>query len=269
MNYLRIFDVFIAELYSRRQLIVEMTRRDFKAKYLGSYLGMLWAFVHPTVYIAILWFVFGFVFKSQPVSGVPYVIWLATGIIPWFFFTDALTSATGSILENSFLVKKVAFSIGILPLVKLLSTLVIHLFFLAIIIAMLFASSATFSLHALQIPYYLFSALILLTGLSWLLSALIIFLRDVGQLVAMSLQFLFWGTPIFWSVKLLPARYQPLIKLNPVVYIVEGYRDSLINHVWLWEHWQQTIYFWIITGFFFVLGAVVFRRLRPHFADVL
>lgn len=269
MNYVRIFTAFINELFSRRQLILEMTKRDFKSKYLGSYLGMLWAFVHPTVYILILWFVFGFVFKSQPVNGVPYVIWLMTGIIPWFFFSDALTAATGSILENSFLVKKVAFSIGILPLVKLLSTLVIHLFFLAIILAMFLLSSSTFSLHALQIPYYLFSAFILLTGLAWLFSALIIFLRDVGQLVAMALQFLFWGTPIIWSMKLLPAHYQPIIKLNPVVYIVEGYRDSLINRVWFWEHGPQTIIFWGITCTILILGAVVFRRLRPHFADVL
>ena len=111
--------------------------------------------------------------------------------------------------------------------------------------------------------------LVLLTGLSWLFSALIIFLRDVGQLVAMALQFLFWGTPIFWSVKLLPAKYQPIIKLNPVVYIVEGYRDSLINRVWFWDHWLQTLYFWGIAGAMLVIGAVVFRRLRPHFADVL
>jgi lipopolysaccharide transport system permease protein/teichoic acid transport system permease protein len=269
MNYFRVFSAFISELISRRQLIFEMTRRDFKAKYLGSYLGMLWAFVHPTVYIAILWFVFGYVFKSQPVSGTPYALWLAVGIIPWFFFSDALSSATGSIIENSFLVKKVAFSIGILPLVKILSTLVIHLFFLVMIIGLFLFSSSPLTLHALQIPYFLAGAIILLTGLAWLSSALIIFLRDVGQLVAMALQFLFWGTPIFWSIKLLPAKYQPIIKLNPVVYIVEGYRDSLINRVWFWEHWQQTLYFWGVTGAMLVLGAVVFRRLRPHFADVL
>lgn len=269
MNYFRTFNAFIGELVSRRQLILEMTRRDFKAKYLGSYLGMLWAFVHPTVYIAILWFVFGFVFKSQPVSGVPFVLWLAAGIIPWFFFSDALTSATGSIIENSFLVKKVAFSIGILPLVKLLSTLVIHLFFLAMIFIMFIFSTAPLSLHALQIPYFLFAALVLLTGLSWLFSALIIFLRDIGQLVAMALQFLFWGTPIFWSVKSLPEKYRYIIKLNPVVYIVEGYRDSLINKVWFWENGLQTLYFWGVTIVFFILGAIVFRRLRPHFADVL
>lgn len=269
MNSFRVFSAFITELVSRRQLIMEMTRRDFKAKYLGSYLGMLWAFVHPAVYIAILCFVFGYVFKSQPVSGVPFVIWLSAGIVPWFFFSDSLTSATGSIIENSFLVKKVAFSIGILPLVKLLSTLVIHLFFLAIILVMILFSATQFTVHLLQIPYYLLAMLVLLTGLSWLFSALIIFLRDVGQLVAMGLQFLFWGTPIFWSVKLLPEKYQPLIKLNPVVYIVEGYRDSLINRVWFWDHWLQTLYFWGVAGALLVIGAIVFRRLRPHFADVL
>jgi lipopolysaccharide transport system permease protein/teichoic acid transport system permease protein len=269
MQYVRIFNAFITELISRRQIIVEMTKRDFRNKYLGSYLGMLWAFVHPTVYIAILWFVFSFAFKSQPVNNVPYVLWLATGIIPWFFFSDALSSATSSILDNSFLVKKMAFSIGILPLVKLISTLVIHLFFIVLIFLMFLVSGSPIPIHSVQVVYYLTAALVLLLGLSWLTSSVIIFLRDVGQLVAMALQFLFWGTPIFWSIKLLPQPLQPYFKLNPVVYIVEGYRDSLINRVWFWEHWLQTIYFWGVTIFLLVLGAVVFRRLRPHFADVL
>ncbi|MBI5657812.1 MAG: ABC transporter permease [Geobacter sp.] len=269
MNHLRIFTAFIVELYSRRQLITEMTRRDFKSKYLGSYLGMLWAFVHPTVYITILWFVFSFVFKSKPVQDVPYVLWLASGIIPWFFFNDAMSSATGAILDNSFIVKKVAFSIGILPLVRLFSTLVIHLFFLAMIFVMFVINGSPISIHSIQVIYYLAASLVLLTGLSWLTSSVIIFFRDMGQLVAMGLQFLFWGTPIFWPINLVPERYLPFIKLNPVEYIVEGYRDSLIHKVWFWEHPWQTLYFWGVTGLLFVLGAVVFRRLRPHFADVL
>ena len=269
MNYLKIFNAFVSELISRREIIVEMTKRDFRSKYLGSYLGMLWAFVHPTVYIVILWFVFSFAFKSQPVNNVPYVFWLTAGIIPWFFFSDALSSATGSILENSFLVKKMAFSIGILPLVKLISTLVIHLFFICLLFLMFLVSGISIPIHSVQVFYYLAASLVLLLGLSWLTSSVIIFLRDVGQLVAMALQFLFWGTPIFWSIKLLPEPLRPWFKLNPVVYIVEGYRDSLINKVWFWEHWLQTLYFWGVAGFFLVIGAVVFRRLRPHFADVL
>ncbi|SNB46619.1 ABC transporter permease [Geobacter sp. DSM 9736] len=266
---LKMFIAFVTELVSRRQIIVEMAKRDFRQKYLGSYLGMLWAFVHPTVYIAILWFVFSFVFKSQPVNNVPYVLWLATGIIPWFFFSDALSSATVSILENSFLVKKMAFSIGILPLVKLISTLIIHLFFILLIFLMFLANGLPIPIHSVQVLYYLGASIVLLLGLGWFCSSVIIFLRDIGQLVSMALQFLFWGTPIFWSINLLPPGLQPYFKLNPVVYIIEGYRDSLINKVWFWEHWAQTLYFWSVAMFFLLIGAVVFRRLRPHFADVL
>jgi lipopolysaccharide transport system permease protein/teichoic acid transport system permease protein len=125
-------------------------------------------------------------------------------------------------------------------------------------------------LHYLQVFYYLFAAIALLLGLSWLTSSLIIFMRDIGQLVAMVLQFAFWLTPIFWSAKILPVKYVNLIKLNPVYYLVEGYRESFIYKVWFWEgHYMLTLYYWIVTGCIFVLGAVVFRRLRPHFADVL
>lgn len=269
MQYVRAFLLFIAELGSRRDLILEMTRRDFRSKYLGSHLGMLWAFLQPAAYILILWFVFGYLFKSQPVKGVPFSLWLMTGMIPWFFFSDSLMAATGSILENSFLVKKVAFSMGILPMVKILSALVIHLFFLAILLVLFVLSGVSIPVHAIQLPYYLFCLIVLLVGLSWLTSSVVIFLRDVTQMVSLALQFLFWGTPLFWSVSLLPPRWQPLVKINPIVYIVEGYRDSLVNRIWFWQHWLQGAGFWALTVCILILGAVVFRRLRPHFADVI
>ncbi len=261
---------FITELWSRRQMIQELTVRDFKSKYLGSYLGMLWAFVHPTIYIVILWFVFQVGFKSKPQADYPFVLWMMCGIIPWFFFSECLQSATNSILDNSFLLKKVVFSIGMLPIVKILSALIIHSFFIVIIFIMSMLYGYSPDLHYLQVFYYLFAAIVLLLGLSWLTSSLIIFMRDIGQLVSMVLQFAFWLTPIFWSAKILPVKYANLIKLNPVYYLVEGYRESFIYKVWFWEgHYILSLYYWIVTGIIFVVGAVVFRRLRPHFADVL
>jgi lipopolysaccharide transport system permease protein/teichoic acid transport system permease protein len=138
------------------------------------------------------------------------------------------------------------------------------------IILMLMLYNSSFTLHVFQVFYYLFAMLVLLLGVSWLTSAVTVFLRDMGQVVSMVTQFLFWLTPIFWSAKLLPVKYLNLIKLNPVYYIVEGYRDSFITHVWFWQaHWALTLYYWGVTGGVFILGAVVFRRLRPHFADVL
>lgn len=270
MHYLKMFLGFLSELFSKRQIIIELTKRDFKQKYLGSYLGMLWAFVHPTIYIVILWFVFQVGFKSAPMDNFPFILWMMTGIIPWFFFSECLATATNAVLDNSFLVKKVVFSMGMLPLVKIFSSLVIHLFFIAVIFLMFAAYGHLPSIYNLQVFYYLFATIVFLLGLSWLTSSMVIFLRDVGQIVNMVLQFLFWLTPLFWSAKILPPKLHTLLKLNPVYYLVDGYREAFIYKTWFWEkHYMWSLYFWAVTGFIFILGAVVFRRLRPHFADVL
>src|SRR5512138_2793476 len=207
MPIIRIFSAFITELLSRRQIILELAKRDFKSKYLGSYLGMLWAFVHPTVYIVILWFVFQVGFKSQPAGNTPFVLWMLCGIIPWFFFSECLGSATTAVLDNAFLLKKMNFSVGMLPIVKILSALVLHFFFILVIVVMFILYSLPLTLHAIQILYYLFAAIVLLLGLSWFTSSVVLFFRDMGQLVSMALQFAFWVTPIFWSAKMLPPKY--------------------------------------------------------------
>ena len=125
------------------------------------------------------------------------------------------------------------------------------------------------TLYWLQMFYYLFSAIMLLLGISWITSSVVIFFRDLGQLVSMSIQFGFWLTPIFWSLTMVPEEYRWLFELNPAHYITQGYRDALINHVWFWEKPMEALLFWGITLAFFALGAIVFRKLRPHFADVL
>jgi lipopolysaccharide transport system permease protein/teichoic acid transport system permease protein len=97
----------------------------------------------------------------------------------------------------------------------------------------------------------------------------VIFFKDIGQLVSIVIQFGFWLTPIFWSMKIVPEKYHSLIELNPMVYIIEGYRNSMIYHKWFWEDINMTIYFWSVAIIFVGLGIIIFNKLRPHFADVL
>ncbi|WP_136526200.1 ABC transporter permease [Geomonas ferrireducens] len=270
MQHLRQFLIFIKELFRNRHLIAELTKADFRQKYLGSYLGIFWAFVHPTIYILILWFVFQVGFKSKPIEDFPFILWMLTAITPWLFFSECLQNTTNCIIENSFLVKKMAFSIGVLPIIKILSALIIHIFFVLAIFVIFLIYGYTPSLYNLQVIYYIFATVVLILGLSWLTSSLILFLKDVGQLIMMLLQFGFWMTPIFWSAKNLPQKYLSIIKLNPMYYIIEGYRQSFIYKTFFWEtDLPYTIYFWCFTLFFFFAGGVIFRRLRPHFADVL
>ena len=111
--------------------------------------------------------------------------------------------------------------------------------------------------------------IILILGISYITSSVVVFFRDMGQLVAMLLQIAFWATPIFWSVDMFPAKYHILFKLNPLYYLVEGYRDSMINHVWFWDKPLLTLYFWTIALGLLALGFSTFRKLKSHFADVL
>jgi len=109
----------------------------------------------------------------------------------------------------------------------------------------------------------------LVLGLGWLTSALRVFIKDIGEMVGIVVQFGFWLTPIFWSIDIIPEKYQTLIKLNPMFYIIDGYRNTLLNNTWFWLDGNTTVYFLTFTGITLMVGAITFKRLRPHFGDVL
>ena len=270
MRYIKELYRFLKHIVESRQLLFTLIKNDFKKQYLGSYLGLLWAFIQPITFISVIWFVFEIGFRTGAVTGdTPFFLWLICGMIPWFFFADAVSSGTSAIVANNFLVKKVAFRVGILPLVPIGSAFIIHLFlFILLIVAFLLYGKVP-SIYWLQFPYFIACSVLLILGLSWLTSALRVFIKDVGNFVGVILQIGFWATPIFWSLDQVPEKYQYIIKLNPMAYIINGYRDTFVNHVWFWESGKVTLYFWGTTAIILVVGIIVFKRLRPHFGDVL
>ena len=269
MQYLNALIVLVVDIIKNRKLLWQMTKRDFRQRYLGSYLGILWAFIQPTITVIIFWFVFQIGFKAMPVNNFPFILWLVCGMFPWFFFNESIQNASTSIWESSYLVKKIVFRVEILPIVKIVSAFVVHIFFVAVLFFMFALYGYSVSIYNLQIVYYFFAMTCLALGISWLTSALTVFLRDVGQFVGMIMQFGFWATPIFWSIKIIPEKFVPILQLNPAYYFVEGYRQSFIYHEWFWEHWDLTVYFWAITLIIMFIGAACFKKLRPLFADFL
>jgi len=251
------------------RLLFSLTKNDFKQKYLGSYLGIAWAFIQPVITVLIFWFVFQVGFKAQPINDVPFILWLIAGMFPWFFFADAVGNATNAVVENAYLVKKIVFRVGFLPLIKIFSALIVHLFFILFMYGLYMVYGYSFDMCWLQVFYYLGAMMVLILGISYITSAVVIFFKDMGQLVAMLLQFGFWLTPIFWFIGTIPEKYHFWIKLNPLVYIIEGYRDSMINHIWFWEKPIMGLYFWVVALIMIWVGLSTFRKLKPHFADVL
>ncbi len=255
-----------------RKLLMTLARNDFKAKFAGSYLGVIWAFVQPLVTVFIYWFVFGVALKASNGSGYPYIVWIVAGLVPWFYFSDAWNAGTSAMVSYDYLVKKVVFNINILPMVKLVSTLFINLFFLLIGFVLSCLYGFVPGLHTLQIFYYLTGLILLVIGLVYFTAAVAVFFRDMIQIVGIALQIGIWATPIMWNCGETLAAWPWLIrlfKLNPMYYIVDGYRDALLTGTWFFEKGWWTLYFWCFTLGMLWIGTRVFKKLKVHFADVL
>ena len=270
----------IRDILANKKLIWQLSKNDLKSKFSGSFLGIIWAFIQPIVTVLVYWFVFEKGLHAGDVnlkSGIeiPFVLWLIAGLVPWFFFQDALSGGTNALVEYSYLVKKVVFQIDILPLIKVISVSFVHLFFVGFTILLYCCYGYFPSFYTLQVFYYSFAMFMMVLGIVYMTSAIVVFFKDLGQIIAIVLQVGVWMTPIMWNMNSpqldLPGWVLVILKLNPMYYVVEGYRQSLIDRVVIWDssNWIQMLYFWIFTIVMWILGGHIFKKLKVHFADVL
>ena len=194
--YKRRFEVTIQRnswLYGRWKAmdqVFSLAISDFKSRFSGSYLGMFWGVIQPLATIFLFWFVFQVGFRSQPIDDVPFILWLAAGMIPWNHFYDTWSNGTGAFTSYSYIVKKVVFNTGYLPVVKVISSSILGLIFnfILIIIYVLYAKCP--GVHIIDLLYFNVCIMIYSLGLSYLTASLNVFIKDVGQFLGILLQFL-------------------------------------------------------------------------------
>ena len=266
--------VLPVELYQNRHLIWKLAKNDFKKRYAGSYLGAVWAMAQPVVTVAMYYVVFDVIMDSSANvlrSGVeiPFVLYLTAGLVPWFFFTEALTNGTNALLEYNYLVKKVVFKISILPIIKVIAASFIHVFFVCVLLIIAAIYGYYPSIYTLQLVYYSFCLFVFVLALSYTTCAVVVFFRDLSQIINIALQIGMWATPILWNMDALNGKWVAVLKLNPFVYVVNGYSSAIYEKQWFFQDFFSTMYFWIVTVVLFGIGALVFKRLKVHFADVL
>ncbi|HID98315.1 MAG TPA: ABC transporter permease [Thermodesulfobacteriaceae bacterium] len=269
MNIVKDVSAFLNSILEKKYLIFQLTRREIKALYSGSVLGTAWIILEPLAFMLILWFFFGVGLRSGDVDGAPFIVYLAAGLISWSFFAETPAASAELIRKYSFLVKKVDFRLSILPIVNIFSSSLSHLILLAVVVVIAFLNGLKPSLFFLQTGYYFFAMCVLLLGLGWLVSSVNVFFSDISKIVGIFLKFGFWITPIFWRLDIVPDKYRVLIKMNPMYYIIQGYRDSLIYNIPFWEQPYLTAYYWLVTLLNLLIGALAFRALRSHFAHVI
>ena len=254
-----------------RRMLLGLIRSDFKNRYLGNHLGIVWAFIQPLVMVAVYWFVFTKGFRAGAVSNVPFLMWLLAGMVPWFLLNDAIMSASSAITSQAFMVKKIVFEVKLLPIVKIGSAVLVNIAFWVFLVVVCAMYGYYPDAWWLQLIYFMFCIIAISLSLSLFFSAVMPFWPDVGQILSVVFHVFFWATPVMWDKNMLLSHphYQYLIKLNPFAYIVNGFRDTIINHVPFWHYYNQMAYFWAFVIIMYVIGNRAFNKLRPHFADVL
>lgn len=260
---------FFVDLYKDRKVVFELAKNDFKSKYTNSLLGIVWAFLLPFTIILVLWFVFQIGFRSSPVDDIPFILWYIPAFLVWQFFAEALGAGAGCIFDYSYLVKNMQFRVSALPLVKIISSSFVHFFFIVFIFFMYFIYGRYPTIYNIQVIYYYFCTVALLLGLTWTMSALAVFSKDILNIIAVIIQVGFWATPLVWDPSTMPDTVQTVLKINPMYYICMGYRETFSGQIWFWEHPLDTLYFWVVALGFIFIGAYVFHKLRPQFADML
>lgn len=266
--------VLSGELYSNRRLIWRLSKNDFKRRYAGSYMGAIWAMVQPVVTVVMYYIVFQVIMpqKAKMIGAgveVPYLLFLTAGLVPWFYFSEALTNGMMALLEYEYLVKKVVFKISILPIIKIIAATFIHAFFVLVLLVISCFYGFYPTVYTLQIFYYSFCMFILVLAVSYTTCSVVVYFRDLQQIIAIGLQIGMWATPVLWNISEFSPKAQMLLKINPLVYIVEGYRSAIYDRQWFWEDFYSTMYFWIVTVVLFCIGSLVYKRLKVHFADIM
>ncbi len=271
MSNVRVLLHFMRNLYRIRFMLKAMALRELKATYVGSFFGFFWAVLNPLCQIAIYGVVFGFFLKGTvpPEYGTKsFFLYLVTGLIPWQFFAQTIGASSNVLLAYGNLVKRaVGFPCEVLPIVSVISNTVSQLVSIAILYAIVIAFTGASSPNMLLVLVYLLFAIIICVGLGWMLSSLTVFLRDIPQVIGLILTGMFFFIPICYAPSVVPAKVLFVMKLNPIYHVIEGYRLACLTGKPLRA--LDFAYLAIASVLIAGLGGVLFRRLKPEFAEVM
>jgi teichoic acid transport system permease protein len=252
-------------------LIIRLSIFELKSSSSNHYLGMLWEVINPMILISIYWFVFGFGIRGgEKVEGIAYLPWLLSGITVWFFISQALPQGSKSIYSRIKVIAKMNFPMSIIPSYVITSRFYQHLILMGITMIILSLYGYVPSLYSLQLPYFMVASFALLISISLITSTLATVIRDVQMVVQAVVRVLLYLTPILWTTDKLSNSIILLLKINPIYYIIEGYRSSLLGLNWYFiENPLYTLYFWFIVFIFMLIGSMLHLRFSKRFVDLL
>jgi teichoic acid transport system permease protein len=251
-------------------LINRLSIYDVKNKYQMHYLGVLWQILNPVIKIAVYWIIFGLGIRGgKPIGEIPFFIYLMVGIIPWNFIAPVIISGSNSIYSRVNLVSKMNFPVSILPTINIVSNFFNFIIMVIILGIALIIYGINPGIYLLQLPYYLICMLVFLFAVTMVTSTISILIRDFQLILSPIMRMMLYFLPILWDTSRLPHIYQTFLKLNPMYYLIEGFRMTFLKKEWFFSDLTYTVYFWTLTLLILLIGAVVHDKFKHKFIDFL
>lgn len=270
MKTLRNLKLIIKENKQNSGKLIRLSWYELIAQNNDTVLGLLWNFITPALQIFVYWFVFAIGLKARsPIDGYPYIIWMIVGIFPWLFISSSILTGSKSIIAYSNVIKRMKFPIGIVPTKSVVSSLITHLFSVAIIIGVLIIGGYYIDIHAVQLIYYMICSVVLVLGIAFLFSAITVVSKDFLNTLPSIIRLIFYMTPILWPIENIGGELGAILQFNPIYYIVNGYRESLLYKTPMFSTPIYDIVFWISAIVILTLGVNVHMKLRNKFVDLI
>lgn len=249
-------------LYNYRELLKTNVQKEIRGKYKHSFLGVMWSFLNPLLQIAIYAIVFPIITKNTQEN---YGTFLCVAMIPWTFFVTVVTQSTGIVINNANIVKKVYFPREILPISVTTSAAVNFIISTIIILAFVIISGVGLSPYLIFYPIIFIVQYLLCLGVSLILSAITVYLRDLEHLIGVAMQLLFFATPIVYSAETIEGIYKTIIYLNPMAHLIDSYRDIFFYKTM--PNFTSLGILFAITIMLCVIGYMIFNKLQRKFAE--
>lgn len=262
----------LASAWHHRRLILTLTRREIEGRYKGSAFGVLWSIITPILMVSVFTFVFGEIFQSkwagmQSANHLDFASALFVGLLVYNIFSECIGKAPYLITNNPNYVKKIVFPLEILSMVSTLAAIFHFVTGYLVVLLLVVFSGWSLSWTIIYTPIIILPLLLLLLGLTWIISALGVYLRDISQIIGPALTVLMFLSPIFYPLSSVHEKYRWLYHLNPITFVIEEARAALIHQQGL--DWNLWLPYTGICCLVMMIGYVFFQKTRSGFSDVI
>lgn len=263
--------IVLKEQFQNIGMIFRVSKYEERATYQSHYLGVLWQVLNPVIQVGIYYLVFGLGFYGgRKVEGAPFIVWMMIGLSCWLFMSTTILGTSNSIFRKMYLISKMNFPVSILPSINIVGNLISFFVMIIATVVVMLLYHVPITIKWIQLLYFFFCMIFFLFALGIFSATMTVLIRDYHMVLQSVIRVLLYVSGIIWNIKdaNFPSVLKSLLELNPVFYIIDGFRSSFLSGAWLWEDYYHLIFFWSLTLLIFLIGSHLHVKFRARFVDL-